>query len=262
MPDASISTDVARVYRSYSRVGAGHDHVARQQLDATAEIGDELRDGEEEAGRAEVLFRLSVHARLELLVGGVEVRLDHGAQGAEAVEPLADQQGAHAHLRELYPAGAHVVPAAVAEDVVERVGLGDVARLLADDDHQLGLELDLLVLAVSDVGRARVDDRRTRADHGRGGLHEEHRKLGRLHAALDDVVLVVEPGAYDLIRLNGGQQRQVGQVSGLRPEIEVAEGRPDDVAHRIVGAQYAVPGVAVLVVPQYLHRSDVLSLQW
>ena len=125
------------------------------------------------------------------LVGGHE----HGADRVEGVralrpEPLAVAVLAFVEggLDPLPVAGAHVVADDVAGDVGHRVGGLHPAGALADDDAELGLEIQA-------VGAGRPDDGLAVGDDRGWELGEEERPVRPLDVLLLDVVEVVQPHA-------------------------------------------------------------------
>ena len=106
-------------------------------------MADDRRDAEEHVGRRRPLHDLAVHEALDpqrLRVGHLVGSDQRRAHRAERVERLAAGPLA---VAELEVPGGDVVEAGVAEDVVERLGLGDPARRPPDDDGELRLEVDL-----------------------------------------------------------------------------------------------------------------------
>ena len=123
---------------------AGGDDVAGLERHQAREVGDELRDREDQPGGRVLLHPLAVEVERDLdrvvrpgLVGGDDRR----AAGGRAVEDLARHP---LRGRELQVAGGEVVEQRVAGEVVDRVGLGDVLGAAADDERDLGLVVDLL----------------------------------------------------------------------------------------------------------------------
>ena len=99
---------------------------------------------------------------------------------------------------------------AIAGDVIQRVGLADILRRLADDDAELDFPVGLL-------RAARDADIVVRADDGRGRLHEDDR-LGRHGGAgLGGVVGIVEADADELA--DAGD-------TGAEPRLTATSGRP------------------------------------
>jgi hypothetical protein len=92
----------------------------------------------------------------------------------------------------------NIVRDRVAEHAVRRLGLGDVLRLLAEDDGELDLPVELVILG---DGRDR-DDRAWVADRGPRLEERDGRRWDR-EAALAGVVAVVEADAADGTGLGG-----------------------------------------------------------
>ena len=105
-----------------------------------------------------------------------------------------------------------VVTDAVAGDVLQGVGLGHVAALLADDDAQLDLPIDVIGRHLGNADRiAGVGERggrRLPEEVGEGFL-----AFGGLSAALDDVIAVVAGQQDDLARLRDRRQ-QLDRLDG------------------------------------------------
>jgi len=89
--------------------------------------------------------------------------------------------------------------AGVAKDVIHRLVAGDVLGILADDDGELGLEIDF--------GTAPRDENRIAGVVERvAGFDEEHGVPGHLRAALGGVLAIVEADAEDVGGNPGGEQ--------------------------------------------------------
>src|SRR5581483_2499564 len=86
--------------------------------------------------------------------------------------------------------------------------LRDVSAAFADHDRELAL-------VVEQGGHARHVHVVPGPDHAGNLLVEEHRELGRLHAALGDVISVVEADAEELAWPDRRQQTYVGQRISL-----------------------------------------------
>ena len=146
------------------------------------------------------------------LVGGDQGRADRG----EGVEGLAHHP-LLARLVELPVACRDVVADGVAGDVLHRPIAGDVPPPLADDDHQLGLVIDL----GAHLGQ---DDLGPRADQGRCVFAEDDRLGGDRHAALGGVVAIVQAQADDLGRV--GDRRQQGRARRVVADVAPRQGPP------------------------------------
>ena len=163
-PMPSISTTTSSP--SPSRIGgsrktpdagrrAGRDHVAGLEREGLRAVTDDRGDAEVHVGGAGLLQRLPVHVagdRERLRVGDLVGRDQDRPHRAEGVERLAADPLA---VAELQVAGRHVVEAGVAEDVGERVRLGDASRGPADHDPELGLVVDLARSAPGPSGSPR-----------------------------------------------------------------------------------------------------------
>ena len=108
---------------------------------------------------------------------------------------------AHRHRRRpnLPVADGHVVGDRVAGDHVFRLLGRHVPAALADDDRELAL-------VIEQARDARHVNVIVRPDHAGDLLVEEDRELRRLHAALGDVVGVVEPDRQELPGLDRRKQ--------------------------------------------------------
>src|SRR5262245_12985598 len=149
---------------------AGGDEIARaqgqhagQEADVVAQPADHVTGVRVHDGLAVLL-----DADLEVLrLVDLIARHDPGPQSRERVEALADV------ARVLTSAPPRIalaeVPAdGIAEDVVERFGLGDLAGGLPDHRAQLALEIHV-------YRNLRQDYRAAGSDDGRSGLQEEFR---------------------------------------------------------------------------------------
>ncbi len=124
-------------------------------------------------------------------------RHQHRAGRREGIKGLADHP-LFAILLELPVAGRHVMPDDIAGDVIGRRARRDILAPLADDDDQLGLEIDLLADRGQDDGVAMADERG-------GVLAEEDRVLRDGSPALGRVVPIIEADADDLARIVNGR---------------------------------------------------------
>src|SRR6185369_10867929 len=197
-----------------ARRRAGRDEVAGPERHEAAAVRDELGDAEDHRARRSVLAALAVDVephrevlRVLDLVGGHHPRADR----AERVAALALVPRAAA--LELVLALGDVVDDAVAGDELQRVGLVDVARLLADDDAELDLPVALERALRQHDGVVRADDRA-------GRLHEDDRLLRDRGAGLGGVVRVVEADADELAHAAPGRRdaagaRDRGQLRGV-----------------------------------------------
>ena len=131
------------------------------------------------------------------------------------VEGLADR---HRHRPHLPVADRDVVGDRVAGDHLLGALDGDVAAAGADHDRQLPLVVEL-------VGDLRHVDVGAGADDAGRLLVEEHRHLGRLHAALGDVVGVVEGDRQVLAGAGRAEQADLGERRPS-PASETAAARP------------------------------------
>ena len=92
--------------------------------------------------RFAVLYLGSVEPCVQHELGRVAdlfTRHDPGADAAAVVEILADRQ----RVIELVVADAAFVEAGVAEDVLQRIGFGDVPPALANDQRELALVVEV-----------------------------------------------------------------------------------------------------------------------
>src|SRR5438874_12152550 len=183
---------------------AGDEHVARLERGPARDVLDDLRDLEDHLLGGGVLHALAVQAarQRQARVGWNLVRRHHPRpEGAGVREVLARGP---LHRVALPVAHRALVVAAVAGDVPPGVLLRDAAAGFADDHRDLGLVVQVL-------GFARTDDRLLVADLRLGHAQEDRRLLGVVAAGLDDVVLIVEADADDLVRVRDHRQpRDVG----------------------------------------------------
>src|SRR5262249_58254167 len=109
-----------------------------------------------------------------------------------AVERLAQHPLTGAGLQ---VAGREIVTRAIAEDILRRLGLAHIAGRAANDDHQLGLVIELLGLLLG------YDDHATTAiERGVVLVEEDGLRRHRL-AGLRSVPSVVEADANDFFRV-------------------------------------------------------------
>ena len=121
------------------------------------------------------------------LVGSDQLRTNR----RERVECLAGHP-LFARFVELPVARGHVVADGIAAHVLVGPLPGNMPSLAADDDHQLGLVVDLLA-------DTRQDDRGAMSDQG-GWVFAEKHGLGRhWHAALGGVVAIVQADAHNFL---------------------------------------------------------------
>src|SRR6185312_16907408 len=96
-----------------------------------------------------------------------------------------------ARTAELEFALGDVVDQAIAGDVIQRLGLPDIRRLLADDETQLDFPIQL-------GGILGFDDLVVGAAKATGSLHEEDRFGGQRHVGLRRMIGEVEANADEL----------------------------------------------------------------
>src|SRR3954463_6990140 len=182
---------------------AGDQHVAGLQRRPCRDVLDDLGDLENHLLGGRVLHALAVQAarELELAARRNFIGRHHPrAEGAGLREVLA---GGPLHGVALPVAHRALVVAAVAGDVIPRVLLRDAPAGLADDHRDLRFEVEVLRLT-------RADDRLLVAQLRFGHAQENRRLLGVVAPRLDDVVLVVEADADNLVRV--GDYRQPRDV--------------------------------------------------
>src|ERR1700676_1747385 len=229
-------TDAEEFRRLHAGADAGRrargDEIAGQQGEERRDVGNALRDGEDHgrgrAGLAALAVDVEPHREF-LHVGNLVPGDQPRADRAERVVRFALGPLSAALLLEI--AFRDVIADAVAGDVVEGVGLGDVFGAGADDGGDFDFPVEFL-------GFARLFDRVVRAAEGGVGLQEENR-LGRNRiAGLLGVIDVVqadgdefgdpghgraEPrGAADGRKLGGvegGELGQRGRRIGLAIEV-------------------------------------------
>lgn len=118
-----------------------------------ADVLDEIGDGEDHVLSVAVLAEraVDVEAQLHLTGIGNVLRSDEGRHGAPRVLTLSEQPWQAGLLRRVLDvAGRHVEREAVPTDVVHRRHLGDVARLLTDDNAKLDLVVEIHAASVND----------------------------------------------------------------------------------------------------------------
>ena len=260
---SGAEVDGGLLAEAYSGRGAGGDDVAGVEAHEVAEVADQVGDSVDHGGGGAVLVAVTVdfEPHAEVLgvgdfVGGDEPWAD-GAEGVcgLALDPLA---GAF----ELEGALGEVVDDAVAGDVGEGVGLGDVAGFLADDDAQFDFPIGL-------EGAAGEDDIVIGAADGGGGLHEEEGFGGDCHAGLGGVIGVVEADAEEFADAgDAGADAGVAGDDGQGVGIDAAEvlegigqeGRASDVGQDVseradvaFGVEEAGLFVARVAVAQEFH---------
>ncbi len=123
-------------------------------------------------------------------------------QRAEVVERLAEMP----LLVALLPvACGHVVEDGVTPDVVQRVGPGDGASALADDDRQLRLVVQCIAHARRIPDAVAVRDHRLRhlGEHDRAGRNRIGRRLVGIEAALGELLRVVGVVLADAEQVTG-----------------------------------------------------------
>src|SRR6185369_6412112 len=113
------------------------------------------------------LTHFAVDARDQMQVRRIKFRLDHGSNRRERVVAFADEEAAELALTALQYPVAYVVPARVAEYIIERIAFGNIACFLADDHREFPFEMNVL-----SVGR--IHDAFFVADHRGAGFHEQH----------------------------------------------------------------------------------------
>src|SRR5580698_9861103 len=105
---------VASSQRAHARGRAGGDHVAGFERHHLCDEADYNINGKDHFRRVSGLFPDSIHVGFHGDTGGIELRFDDRAEGAESVEALAARE---LHVEFLQVAGGYVVEASVAQDV-------------------------------------------------------------------------------------------------------------------------------------------------
>src|SRR5690606_29929457 len=107
---------------------SGHDGSAGDEGGALAEFTDEAGDGEHHLIRRCLLHDVAIESHRDLKVAWIDVGSgdERGSERAEGVEAFASAVLAPGAML-LPPSGRDVISAAIAEHVVERVLLGNVA---------------------------------------------------------------------------------------------------------------------------------------
>src|SRR4029450_1660505 len=131
--------DVARDHVTVGALGAHPEHVARMKRRGLAHLVKPRRDVPDLIAGREVFPDLTVGAHDDPKRRRIQIGHDVGAKRLESIAVFRAEQRA---IGLLPLALADVVADAVAEDAVERLFPGDVARFLADHDCQLALRLD------------------------------------------------------------------------------------------------------------------------
>src|SRR5215213_10657300 len=189
-----LQPDLRVAGRADARGRACDNDVTGDEGHAPGEKGDELGDREDHLRGRPVLHYLAVQDAaygevlgiFDLVCGG-----DERTQGAEGVYGFA--AGPLSALRELEVARGDVVGVHVAEDVVEGLGLRDVAGCPPYNDGELGLVVGLLGYRGYSDGLAWPYDR-VRVHGKDDGL------IGDIRPRLSSMVLVVEAYADQLMR--------------------------------------------------------------
>src|SRR5580698_7039218 len=165
--------DVAGGQRTDARGRAGGDHIPGFQRHHLRDEADYNINGKDHFRRVSRLFPDSIHVGFDGDAGGIELRFDDRAEGAERVEAFAARE---LHVEFLQVAGGYVVEAGVAEDVgADAFDVFQVMAAAGDDDGQLAFMVDAL-------RDARVDDRFFGSDDRRWGFKKNERLGGRVVA--------------------------------------------------------------------------------
>src|SRR5215204_4452499 len=159
------------------------------------------------------------------------------SQGPSGAQPSPDLPIIHWLVR-LWRSRA-VVAGGVAEDVVRRVLLADVARLPADDDDELGLVVELLGRLLRDGDRAAM-----MVQH-RVELVEEDRHRRHRVAGLGRVLAVVQADADDLLGI-GHAGAELGRVLRHEEALTTRHPRlvdePGECRHVALALEHGVDG--------------------
>src|SRR4029453_8020858 len=156
--------DVARDHVTVGALGAHPEHVARMKRRGLAHLVKPRRGVPDLVAGREVFPDLAVVAHDDPKLRRIQIGDDVGAERLERIAIFRAEQRA---IGLLPLALADVVADAVAEDAVERLFPGDVARLFAAPDCQLALRLDRArALAGHDDVLLGRDDRVHRAQLG------------------------------------------------------------------------------------------------
>lgn len=168
---------------------SSEDQIARQQSSALGQERHRPRDTKDHILRGRRLHRATIQLGRDaqrIRITNYIRRHDTGAKGGPAIEALP-QTPLAGTAPELPLAVGDVVPDSIAQDIVERLRLGDIPALLAEDDDQLALVVESLVRLHERWDRdlvGRPGDRRQR-------LEEEHGVLGLGGAGLLCMLRVV-----------------------------------------------------------------------
>lgn len=190
--------------------GSGADDIAWEQGHEVADIAHELGDFEDHLCGAAVLPFEAIDGephfevvRVLEFVWGREERPERSEGiGAFAFDPLAA-------AFELPLAFAVVVVERVAGNVIESVGLADVAGSFSDDDGEFDFPIGF-------DGPSGDDERIVRACERGGGFEEEDGFLGDLCSGLLGVVGVVQPDADDFAGANDTRSETGVGIDGWR----------------------------------------------
>ncbi len=170
--------------------GAGGDDVARVKGEELAQVADELADAKDHFAGVAVLATLAIDLEPDgqvLRVGDFVFGDEPGSDWAERV--AAFSFGPLAAAVFLERAFGNIVGDAVAGDVVEGIGLGNVLGRLADDDAEFGLPIGLF-------RTAREADVVVGADDGAGSFHEQDGLFGQSGPGFRGMVGIVEADAH------------------------------------------------------------------
>src|SRR5216683_1108697 len=228
--------DIEELRRLHAGADAGRrargDDVAGQQCHELRNIGNALRHRENHGRGRSGLTALPIDVephRQFLDVGDLVLRHEPGAERAERVMRLA--LGPLSLPLDLEIALGDVVADAVAGDMVERVGLGDIFGAGADDRGDFDFPVEL--------GRAaRLLDRIVRTRQRRVGLQKENRLgrdrvsslLGMIDIVQADRDEFGDPGhgrsqarlasdGRERVRVEGGELLQRGRRIGVAVEV-------------------------------------------
>jgi hypothetical protein len=147
-----------------------HD-VARLEGDEAGEVGDEVREREDELGGASLLRERAVHVGAEREIVEVDVACGDDA-GPHRREPvLALREDVRAAIDPAVVVDAEVVRGGDPPDASARVGHGDASCGGADHDCDLAL-------VAEQVAPGRADDRDAVTRQRRGRLQEVGRHVG------------------------------------------------------------------------------------
>jgi hypothetical protein len=194
----------------------------------SGEVDHHLVNAKQHVASVTLLLELTVQLGPNVKVHGVDARRQIGANGAVGRPRLGPHEMLLALGIDLRRPVRDVIQTDVAENMIGRLGNGNVLRLAADDDRQLRLPIQLNSL----VGAA--GNGVERSGQGADRLQEDLRLRRRRHMEFFDMFLVVEAGRRDLPDpLDRGK---IGEVAadGERPAVLTLVKAPPAIASGVM----------------------------